>query len=314
MLFIKRKHKNYNEVLYEWLSSKKNEIKESTYLKYLITIETYISSSLGNMEFKKITNDDIKCFFEKEKINILSNSTKNNIFIIINASINYGINKNYRKKLMIEKIQFKKVKNEITYFTKKEEEILVDYLINNMNLRNLSILLGLFLGIRIGEICGLVWGDFDFVNNTLSINRTAQRIKNVDKCSNTKTKLVVDKPKTESSIRVIPLPEILISILKEYKQEDDYYIFTNNPLTPKDPRAVEKYFASVLKKVGIKQLNFHSLRHTFATRLREQKVDIKVISELLGHSDWRTTQSIYVHASLDHKRTSVDTFNCYLSY
>lgn len=91
-----------------------------------------------------------------------------------------------------------------------------------MNLRNLSILLGLFSGIRVGEICGLRWSDLDFTNNTI---------------------------------------------------------------IPKDPRAVEKYFASVLKRVGIKELNFHSLRHTFATRLREQNVDIKVISELLGHSD-----------------------------
>ena len=310
MLLFKRK--TYNDVLYEWLDSKKNEVKESSYLKYLIIVESYISLLLGNINFKKIKNKDIKLFFENEKIIGLSDSLKSNIFIIINASINYGINKKYRKKITIAKIPFKKIKNEITYFTKREEEILVDYLTKNMNLRNLSILLGLFSGIRIGEICGLVWGDLDFVNNTLSINRTAQRIKNIDGNSNTKTKLVVDKPKTESSIRVIPLPEILISILKEYKQDDNIYIFSNYSTIPKYPRTVEKYFANVLKRIGIKQLKFHSLRHTFATRLREQKVDIKVISELLGHSDWKITQSIYVHASLDYKRTSVDTFNCYL--
>jgi integrase len=251
-------------------------------------------------------------FFENDRISILSDSLKSNLFIILKASIDYGIKKKYRKKFTVEKIQFKKNKNEITYFTKKEEELLVDYLTNNMNLRNLSILLGLFSGIRVGEICGLRWSDLDFIYNTLSVNRTAQRIKNLDDESSPKTKLVVDKPKTESSIRIIPLPEILVSILKKYKQENDCYVFTNNTIIPKDPRAVEKYFASVLKRVGIKELNFHSLRHTFATRLREQNVDIKVISELLGHSDWKITQSIYVHASLDYKRDSVDTFNRYL--
>lgn len=311
MLLINKK--NYNDVLIEWLSSKKNEVKESTYLKYAMMIETYISSLLGNLNFKKIKNSDIKSFFENKKINGLSESVKNNLFIILNASINYGISKKYRRKFTLEKLQFKKVKNEITYFTKKEQELLVDYLIKNMNLRNLSILLGISLGIRIGEICALKWNCIDFQNNTISINLTAQRIKNLDKNSKSKTKLVVDVPKTESSIRVIPIPKKLIPILKEYKQDDNYYIFTNNSLTPKDPRALEKYFASILKRIGIKQLNFHSLRHTFATRLREQKVDIKVISELLGHSDWKITQSIYVHASLDHKRTSVDTFNCYLT-
>ena len=105
---------------------------------------------------------------------------------------------------------------------------------------------------------------------------------------------------------------MLIPILKEYKQDDKYFIFTNDVSIPKVPRALEKYFDSILKIIGIKHQNFHSLRHTFATRLREQKVDIKVISELLGHSDWRTTQSIYVHASVDYKRESVDTFNCCL--
>ena len=69
---------------------------------------------------------------------------------------------------------------------------------------------------------------------------------------------------------------------------------------------MEKYFLSILKKLEIRNLNFHALRHTYATRLREQKVDIKVISELLGHADWKTTQAIYIHASLDYKRNSVD--------
>lgn len=312
MLLIKNKSKTYNDVLYEWLEYKKNDVKESTYLKYLILINTYINDLLGNIKFKKLKNDDIKNFFKNETISNLSDSLKNNIFIILNASINYGLNKKYRKKLVIEKIQFKKIKNEVTYFTKKEEELLVNYLTNNMNLRNLIILLALFSGLRIGEICALRWSDVDFINNTIIINKTAQRIKDIDETSNSKTKLIVDKPKTTSSIRIVPIPEILVSILKEFKQEKDCYIFTNDTLIPKDPRAVEKYFASVLKKVGIKQLNFHSLRHTFATRLREQKVDIKVISELLGHSDWKITQSIYVHASLDYKRDSVDTFNCYL--
>lgn len=312
MLFKKAKIKSYSDVLYEWLESKKSDIKNSTYSKYLTTIETYIISLLGNINFKKIKNEDIRLFFENDRISILSDSLKSNLFIILKASIDYGVKKKYRKKLIVEKIQFKKNKNEITYFTKKEEELLVDYLTNNMNLRNLSILLGLFSGIRVGEICGLRWSDLDFINNTLSVNRTAQRIKNLDDESSSKTKLVVDKPKTESSIRVIPLPEILVSILRKYKQENDCYVFTNNTIIPKDPRAVEKYFASVLKRVGIKELNFHSLRHTFATRLREQNVDIKVISELLGHSDWKITQSIYVHASLDYKRDSVDTFNRYL--
>lgn len=147
--------KTYTDVLYEWLTNKKDNVKESSYLKYLNMIESYISDLLGNMNFKKLKNDDIKYFFENEKINSLSESVKNNLFIIINASINYAIKKKYRKKITIEKMQFKQNKKTIKYLTRKEQEILVNYLNSNMNLRNLSVLLGLSLEIRIGEICAL---------------------------------------------------------------------------------------------------------------------------------------------------------------
>ena len=171
-----------------------------------------------------------------------------------------------------------------------------------MNTKNLLILISLYSGTRLGEICALKGSDIDFVNNTISIRRTVQRIKNND--TKTKTKLVVDTPKTNSSIRVIPIPIFIMDILKEYTNDINNFIFTNSN-NPKDPRSVEKYFSKLLEDLNIRHLKFHSLRHTYATRLREQKADIKVISELLGHSNWKTTQDIYVHASFECKKNSV---------
>ena len=185
-------------------------------------------------------------------------------------------------------------------------------MINNLNLRNLGILLSLYTGIRIGELCGLKWKDIDFRNKTLSINKTVQRIKNTEKNSLLKTKLIVDIPKTEHSIRTIPLPDFLIPILDSFKTNNENFIFTNS-LTPKDPRAFEKYFSSVLEKCQIRNLNFHALRHTFATRAREAGIDIKVLSEILGHSSYHITQEIYVHISVDFKRESIDSLVDYLS-
>ncbi len=313
-MLLNKKTKTYSDVLYKWLSSKKNHIKESTYSRYLIIIESYIMNYLGNIYFKKLTTDDIKNFFNQDDISILSNSLKSNIYIIINSSIKFGIEMKYCKIKTIDKMVFKKNVNNVTFFTKKEEELLVEYLKNNMNLKNLLVLLGLFSGMRIGELCALKWSDIDFVNSTISVNRTVQRVKNIDNNSNSnsKTKLLIDKPKTESSIRKIPLPEIMMNFLNEYRKEEDCYIFTNDLERPKDPRAVEKYFAGLLNKIGINSLNFHSLRHTYATRLREDNVDIKIISELLGHSDWKITQSIYIHTTMEKKRSSIETFNCYL--
>lgn len=115
-----------------------------------------------------------------------------------------------------------------------------------------------------------------------------------------KTKLILDKPKTESSTRIIPLPTFLSELLYKFKSQDEYFILSNST-KPKDPRSVEKYFSNITQKCKINNLNFHALRHTYATRLREKNVDIKVISELLGHSDWKITQDIYIHTSNDAK-------------
>ena len=292
----------YEKVLYEWLNNKRKTIKKSTYIKYLYIIETHIISVLGSIDFKKLKSNDIISFLGKEDINTLANSTKTSILLILKSSIKYDLDMKYRKSFDALDIKYKKEKNEITYFTIKEQEIIEDYIKSNMNIRNLSILVALYTGVRIGELCALKGTDIDFINNTISINKTVQRIKNTDGTS--KTKLVIDIPKTKSSIRVIPVSEYIIEFLKKYIDNENNYIFTGSD-KPKDPRTVGRYFERLLEKLNIKQINFHSLRHTFATRLREQKVDIKVISQLLGHSNWKTTQEIYVHATFDSIKQSV---------
>ena len=301
------KSKTFEDVLYEWLNFKKNTIKESSYIKYLNQIETNITPYINNTNFKKITLNQIIFLFNNENIKKLSNSTKNNILLIIKAVINYGISKNYRRNFPNINLNFPRDKNEITYFSKKEQEIITKYIYKNMNLRNLIIIVALFSGLRIGELCSLKGTDIDFVNYTISVSRKVQRIKDTSNCSN-KTKLVIDSTKTKCSNRIVPVPNFIIGLLKQYTNDKNNYIFTNSS-KPKDPRTVEKYFTNLLNKLGIKNLNFHSLRHTYATRLMEQKVDIKVISELLGHSDWKTTQSIYVHASFEYKKESINELN-----
>ena len=300
----------FEHILYEWLDNKKQFIKESSYNKYLFCIENYLISNRGSIDFKKLKSSDIEQLFNLNNICNLSNSTKNIILIIINSSIKYGMEKKYRKNLIEMDIKFKKKKNEITYFTIKEQEILENYVNHNMNIRNLAILVSLYTGLRLGELCALKGTDIDFINNTIYINKTVQRIKNND--GNSKTKLVIDIPKTTNSTRVIPVPVFIINLLKQYIEDKDNYIFTGTN-KPKDPRTLEKYFTSLLKRLNLKPLNWHSLRHSFSTRLREQKVDIKVISELLGHSNWKTTQEIYVHASLDSKIQSMNELSSLIS-
>lgn len=301
----------YKEVLDEWLLEKEKHIKYTTYCKYQYIINCNIKPTLGNILIKKLKNEDLSDFFNDIHISSLSDSTKKLIFIIINSSIKYAIKQKYRKPFVISNIKIKNPSTRIDYLTMKEQQSLEKYLNNNLNLRNITILFALYTGIRLGELCALQWKDIDFTNNTVYITKNVQRVKSNDIYKNNKTKLIVITPKTEHSIRIVPLPIFLINILKTFKSDKDNYIFTNLR-KPKDPRALEKYFKSVLNKCGLRQMVFHTLRHTYATRSREAGIDIKILSELLGHSNYKVTLDIYIHTSLEFKKESVNSLVKYL--
>lgn len=303
----------YKQVLNEWLNFKRQSIKITTFCRYKSLVNLNIEPVLGNIMFKKINNTDINNFFEEKKIEELSNSTKKMLLIIIKSSINYGIKQKYRNKALIIEKKIKPSKARIVYLTKKEQKKLERYIYNHLNLRNLAILFDLYTGLRLGELCALQWGDIDFTNNTIFINKTVQRVQNIDNLFPTKTNLIITPPKTEHSIRLIPIPKFLITILKKYKNSQNIYVFSNN-FQPKDPRAIEKYFKNLLSRLEIRNLVFHALRHTYATRAREAGIDIKILSELLGHSNYIITLNIYVHTSIDFKQDSVNSLVKYLKH
>ena len=291
-------NKSYAEILNNWLLEKKNYIKEQSYVKYHNVISNNIIPLLGKYRINKITQDVLDNYFQSSYFCYLSLSTQNTIYYIIKSSIN-------NKKISFEKYTIKKPKCKINYLTNKEEKILIDYILNNINLNNLGILICLYTGIRIGEVCSLKWGDIDFVNNTISINRTSQRISNVSDREISKTKIIVTTPKSINSIRTIPIGISVIDILKSYCSNKDCYILTGTN-NPKDTRVYEKHFERLLIKCNLRKINFHSLRHTFATRCIESGIDIKSLSEILGHSNYSVTLNIYVHSSIDQKRRSID--------
>ena len=170
----------------------------------------------------------------------------------------------------------------------------------------------LYTGLRIGELCALRWQDIDLKNKCYRIKHTVQRIKNLEEGSEGKTKLILSEPKTPSSRRMVPIPDFLIPLLKKYQNKGDVFVF-NDKQIPRDPRTFESYFERLLKKCKIDNINFHALRHTFATRSLEAGVDIKTLSEILGHSSYRITLDIYVHSSFDLKKDSLNVLVSYLN-
>jgi len=306
--------RNYimSELLKLWLNDKKKVIKEQSLVKYNNLINCYILPYLGNVNYKTINEKDIKKYFENNNISKLSLSTQRALLFIIKSSINYAISNNLRKQINFSNINIKRPKPKVVYFTRNEQDILEEYLKNNINIDKIGILICLYSGIRLGEVCGLKWEDIDFINKTISINKTVQRIKNDDINSIHKTKKIISSPKSNSSLRTIPIPDYIIELLKNFRSNNNYYVLTNN-IYFKDTRIYERFFENILLKNNIRKLNFHSLRHTFATRCIESGMDVKTLSEILGHSSYQITLDVYVHSTLDQKRACMNNLVKYIN-
>ena len=165
-----------------------------------------------------------------------------------------------------------------------------------------GIILSANCGARLGEVCAAKVSDIDFVNGTFRIERAVQRIKQGEK-----TQLVIQTPKSESSVRTVPLPTDALEYLQKAVAglPQDAYILTGRTDKPMEPRTYQYYFESVLRRCGIRKRCYHTLRHTYATRCIEKGIDIKSVSEMLGHSDIATTLRLYIHPSMDSKKQAI---------
>lgn len=280
----------------QWLEQVKLNRKPSTYSKYeaihkkyLIVLKDY-SIFCVNMELitEKIFNQQLT----------ISDSLKKTIIMITNQIIKYS---NESCNYTIDTITFQgpSKKKNVEIFNRLEQQRLLDYLNKNQDSYTIGIIICLSTGLRLGEICSLKWSDIDFENRIISIKSTVQRL-TIDGYD-TKTILYEGSPKSECSIRDIPIPDELISMIRSIPSEGNYLIAGNKPV---EPRTYEKKLVSYIKKAGnIEKRNFHALRHTFATNCIESGMDVKCLSEILGHSDVHTTLNKYVHPTTEAKRS-----------
>ncbi len=178
-----------------------------------------------------------------------------------------------------------------------EQRILEKYLYSDINNYKMGILLALYTGMRVGELCALQWDDIK--ESTIIINKTVQRLK-----QNGKTVLEITEPKTRTSNRKIPVPDFLTPTLNQYRSSGA--VLKNRKGKPVEPRLMQLTFEKYVNDCGLPKTNFHALRHTFATRCVEAGFDIKSLSEILGHTDVKTTLNKYVHSSLAQKQKNMD--------
>ena len=182
----------------------------------------------------------------------------------------------------------------------------MQYVKENFTFRNLGVYVCLSTGMRIGEICGLKWSDINLSAETISVNRTIERIYIIDE-GKRHTELIISTPKTQNSIREIPMNRELLKLIRPFKKvmNDDFFVLTNEA-KPTEPRTYRNYYKQLLKQLNIPDLKFHGLRHSFATRCIESQCDYKTVSVILGHANISTTLNLYVHPNMEQKKKCID--------
>ena len=267
-------------------------------MNYQMKYEKHVKSALGNFAYEKITADKLNDFIQAKLSSGLSAKYTADIAGVIKSVCRFAKKRfGYDDKSEFITIPKGKAK-EKELLDKTEQTRLNNYLIADPTVTNVGILLSAATGIRIGELCALKWENINLEKKILTVRNTAQRIQNIG--GTTATKLVVTSPKSSSSVREIPLPEFIIPLLSKLKENNNCYLLSGTRSIV-EPRVMQYRFKRILSELKLSDVSYHSLRHLFATNCIALGVDVKTLSEILGHSSVEITLNRYVHSSMERK-------------
>lgn len=302
----------YKYWLAEWLLNYvRSAVKDKTYKSYEDIVDNHLIPGLGDYELKDITPLIVQRFITEllKTGNLktgggLSANSVNTIISVIQSSmstahllgltINYEMNKLKRPKANEKPIEC---------FSPTEQKKLEQAAMADRRNKMKGIIICLYTGLRIGELLALEWDDIDFKRAEISVQRTCHDGKNK---SGTFCR-ITDTPKTDTSKRVIPFPKQLLPIFRDMKKNSKTkYLISNENGKIVSVRSYQRSFELLQNKLGMKRRGFHALRHTFATRAIECGMDIKSLSEILGHKNPTVTLNRYVHSMMDHKKSLMD--------
>lgn len=289
-----------------WKKDKKQYVKISTYSAYCLLVDNHLIPEFNGKE--DITEELVQSYVLKELNKGLNEKTIKDILIVLKMILKFGVKNGMLEYRQIDiKFPTNHDKKMVEVLTRDHQRKLMDYLNDNFTFKNLGIVICLSTGLRIGELCALRWQDIDTEESIIKVRHTIQRIYITDEGDRKYTKILIDTPKTKESIRDIPLSTNLSKILKPLKKvvKDEYFVLTND-INPTEPRTYRNYYKRLLNKLGIPNIKFHGLRHSFATRCIEINSDYKTVSVILGHSNISTTLNLYVHPNKEQKKKCID--------
>lgn len=303
----------YEYWLDAWLHAKRLGVKESTYIRYRNTIENHIKPDLGKYPINKISTSLMEQFVSRKLQNGridrnggLSPKSLSDIMVIVKESFKYAHSYGVSVVCSFERISFKKNAQEMRVLSFLEEQRLLSVLFKDLDRYKMGVFICLYTGIRIGELCALQWKNVSLSENAIKIEYTMQRLQSENLNAAQKTRIIVTEPKSYAALRTIPLPGFVIDVIKPFAGSPNTYVLSGECKKIIEPRTMQNRFKAYLAEGKIEEANFHSLRHTFATRCIEAGFDVKTLSEILGHSSVKITLDKYVHSSMQLKRSNME--------
>lgn len=283
-----------------WLESVREELKPSSFAKYRTQLNKYILPQLGSCTAAAFTTDRLEQFAQSLRQDwALSPKTVKDILVLLGTLQRYA-GKNEPEYLTAEVASVKTPRREMRVLSRSEQEIFVDYLSKQGDSGSFGILLALMTGMRIGEVCALRWEDVSLWESRIRVHATLQRVQR-----EAGTQVIRMAPKSEKSIRSIPLSPKTVALCRQRgpRAPEDYVLTGSRQYM--EPRTLQNRLKKHVQACGLEGVHFHTLRHTYATRCMEAGVEIKVLSEILGHASVSITMDRYVHASFELKKENI---------
>lgn len=302
-----------------WLETyKKPAVKPTTYDMYRNAVDTYLRPAFGHYKLDKLNTITIQKFINDvsksgKSGNPLSQSSIKKIMLTLSQAYEQAVKLNMLYQNPCDNIILPKTeKRKAVAFTEEEQQRFLSHCTFDTTYDCLFIF-AFNTGMRMGELFALTWDDIDFDNEIIKVNKNLTVVSDYDDNSTTKTKTLINSTKTESSKREIPMTKQALQALKAQKERnsnDSVFVFYSNNNTPLMKRNVYRAFEKLIAQSDITSpVTFHSIRHSFATRLLERGADIKTVSTLLGHHSIQITLDIYSHVSNNLKKDTISLLN-----
>lgn len=292
----------FERLALEWAEAKAPLVKYSTMCAYRLTLRTHLLPRFGLAT--QIEESQVQQFILCKIRDGLSKKTVRDMVSVLRAIVKYGARRGLTEGESWQ-LHYPSLEpaRKLAVLSLRHQRKLMSHLCQQPTSRNIGILLALCTGMRIGEVCALVWTDVDLPHRVLRVRQTVGRIYDCDKGA---TERILSTPKTKHSFREIPLSKFLFEALCLVKRQTSSPYVVGTAASATDPRTYRDYYTRLLKRLQIPPIVFHGLRHTFATRCIESGGDYKTVSTLLGHSNVSTTLNLYVHPNLQQKKRCIE--------